>query len=800
MVLEQYRKRRNFETTPEPQGGEATATGRAFSVQMHDATRLHYDLRLEHDGVLLSWAVTKGPSPVPSQKRLAIRTEDHPVDYGGFEGTIPEGYGAGTVMLWDRGEWEPLHDVDEGLDSGKLHFRLHGTRMRGGWALVRMRREEKRENWLLVKEADDEAGDDADALTRDFTTSVRTDRSLAEIEADAPAKTPERGKRPAFREPMLARLADALPEGDDWWFEPKFDGYRCQIAVGEGGVRCYSRGGLDWTEKFHEIAQAAEGLTARRALIDAEIVARDDESFSGLQSALKEGRPLVAHAFDLLQFDGRDLAGRPLHERRRALEDVLAPLPPKGALRLAPMVEGRGPALFEAICGAGGEGVIAKRTDAPWRSGRSDVWRKVKCEQRAEFVVVGWMESDKKGRAFASLVLATRDGDDLVYRGRVGGGFGADDFGALAPMLKARARKTSPLDTVPKEARKANWVRPELVVEVRYAELTADGAIRHGVYQGLREDKPAKDVTAHDIDAAAPEEPKEREVDGIRISNADRPVFPEAGLTKGGLADYYAAAAERLLAHGQDRPLSLIRCPDGVSRSCFFQKHGAKGFPKAITTFREGGEDWLYLGGRKALVSAVQMGAVEFHIRGVRRDRLERPDRMVFDLDPDEGVGWEAMREAASEIRQLLRDAGLEPGVMTTGGKGLHVVVALRRTAGIDTVASFARAVAQALADRSPERYTATMSKARRKGRVFIDWQRNTNGATAVCPWSVRARPGAPVAMPIAWEELADIETGDAFSVRDALARLGAEDPLADLPLATLSEAAIERLHDAAAD
>ncbi len=798
MSLKEYERRRDFSGTPEPKGGSATTSGRAFCVQMHDATRLHYDFRLEHDGVLLSWAVTKGPSSDPSQKRLAVRTEDHPIDYGGFEGVIPEGYGAGTVMLWDRGEWEPLHDVDDGLKTGKLHFRLHGSRMRGGWALVRMRGREKRENWLLVKEADDWAEEDADALTASCTTSVTTGRSLQEIAADAGPKTPDRDARPTFREPMLASLSDTLPDGDDWWFEPKFDGYRCQVAIGRGGVRCYSRGGHDWTERFIDVAHAAEALPCRRALIDAEVVARDDESFSGLQNALKKGRPLVAYAFDLLHLDGDDVAAHPLRQRRAALEDLLDGLPPRGALRLSPMIDGHGAALFEAICGAEGEGVIAKKAGAPYRSGRGNAWRKVKCERRAEFVVVGWMASDAKGRPFSSLVLATRDGDDLVYRGRVGGGFAADDFKTLMPELKDRARKRSPLGDVPGEARRAHWVTPELVVEVRYAELTGDGIIRHSVFEGLREDKRAETVTAHDIQSGPPEEKAEREVDGIRISSANRQVFPKAGLTKGGLADYYAAAAERLLAHGRDRPISLIRCPGGISRSCFFQKHGGKGFPAAMTTFRDGGEDWLYLGGRAAIVSAVQMGAVEFHVQGTRRDRLDRPDRMVFDLDPDEGLGWDDVRAAAREVRALLEAVELESGVMTTGGKGLHVVASLRRTVEVETVATLACTVAEHLAERAPDRFTANVRKARRKGRVFIDWQRNTRGATAVCPWSVRARPGAPVAMPLAWDELDEVPSGSAFSVAEALARLD-RDPLAETPAGTLSARTLERLEAAMA-
>ncbi len=793
--LSAYVAKRDFESTPEPKGGKGTVTGRMFCVQKHDATRLHYDLRLENDGVLLSWAVTRGPSPDPAQKRLAVRTEDHPIDYGDFEGVIPEGYGAGTVMLWDRGEWEPLHDVGEGLRKGKLHFRLHGSRLRGGWALVRMRGREKRENWLLIKEADERAQDDPEALTEGFVTSVKTGRDLDEIAADAPAKAPERGKRPAFREPMLAGTADEVPGGEAWWFEPKIDGYRCQLAVGKGGARCWSRNGHDWTDRFHDVAQAAEGLTCRSALVDGEVVAAGEETFSGLQTALREGRALVFYAFDLLSLDGRDLARRPLSERRAALEAALDPLPPRGTIRIAPMIEGHGQALLDAICGAGGEGVIAKRSDAAWRSGRSNSWLKVKCIRRDEFVIGGFAPSDKRGRPFASLLLGSYDGKRLVYRGRVGGGFGEADFEALGPSLSRLSRKTSPFADVPAGAEKgARWVSPQLVAEIRYTELTADGLIRHGVFEGLREDKPPRQVATPPQPATASGQPGERRVAGVRISSADRPVFPGAGLTKGALADYYAAAAEPMLVHARDRPLSLVRCPDGISGECFFQKHGHKGFPPEVPRWRHEGEDWLYLNGARALVAAVQMGTIEFHIRGVRRDRPDRPDRMVFDLDPDEGLGFAVVRKAATELRSILNGLDLTCGLMTTGGKGLHVVVPLRRTVGGEAVSTFARTVATLMAERAPDRFTATMSKARRKGRIFVDWQRNTREATAVSPWSVRARPGAPVATPLDWDELADLPGGDAFNVASALGRLSRRDPLAEVPHSTLSAATLERL------
>lgn len=878
MGLATYDAKRDFEATPEPEGGKPSPGGRAFCVQKHAARRLHFDLRLEHDGVLLSWAVTRGPSPDPAQKRLAVRTEDHPMDYAGFEGVIPDGYGKGTVLLWDRGHWEPLHDVADGLDTGMLHFRLHGARLRGGWALIRMKgrpADRGRENWLLVKEADAAAREDADALTEGYLTSVASGRDLEAIAAGAPPIAVRRGVRPKFRPPMLATLADELP-GEGWLHEPKLDGYRAQIAIGRGGAVIFSRSGQDWTDRFHGLAVAAEAITARSALIDGEVLAEADETFSGLQQALAEGRALVFYAFDLLALDGADLAPRPLTDRRAALEALIAPLPPRGALRLAPQIAGHGAALLGAICGAGGEGVVAKRPDAPWRSGRGRAWLKLKCVRRSEFVVSGYVRSDKKGRPFASLILGTYDDGALVHRGRVGTGFDASAFSRLAPVV-ARTRRTSPFAApLSAEARRsAVWLEPEAVAEVRYAELTSEGILRHASFQGLREDKPAHEVTGQDLPlrraagaplptdaarkaaasatitaknaarrgraaamgektraapagggaSAAPGPRPSRQsglgpaesggpgsgpgprgdeshartmvaraspkgtlmLSGIRITSPARVVFPDRGLTKGALAEYYAAVAERLLEHAGDRPLSLIRCPDGIAGECFFQKHGRQGFPDAVPRWQHRGEEWLYLNGVRALLASVQMGTTEFHVQGVRRDRPDRPDRMVLDLDPDEGLAFADVRAAAFEIRTLVEALKLPAGVMVTGGKGLHVVVPLKRTQPLKTVSLFAQTIATLLAERAPDRFTANIRKARRNGRIFIDWQRNTRGATAICPWSVRARPGAPVALPVSWDELAGLEAGNAFDTAAAVARAGSADPLAELAPAALT-------------
>ncbi|SIO00675.1 DNA ligase D [Vannielia litorea] len=803
--LREYAAKRDFSVTPEPRAELVEAGGRqpGFVVQKHDASRLHFDFRLEWDGVLLSWAVTRGPSADPGQKRLAVRTEDHPVSYGSFEGTIPQKeYGGGTVMLWDTGWWEPMHPVAEGLKQGKLHFRLHGARMKGGWALVRMRgkKREKRENWLLIKERDDFAGRSADALVNRHRTSVTTGRAMRDIAADRSALRPADHAKPLprFRKLQLATLADAPPEGDGWQHEAKLDGYRCLIAVGKGGVRLYTRNGKDWSDRFGALRDPVDALPCEAALIDGEVVAGGaGDDFSALQAALKSGDPLIFYAFDCLALDGADLTGKPLTERRKALEGLFASLPPRGPLRLSPVLEGNGAAALATICEAGGEGIVSKRLDAPYRGGRGRAWIKSKCIRRAEFVIGGWSPSDRRGRSFASLLLGSREGGRFVYRGRVGSGFDADALDEIGAALQPLARKTPPFDgALPSEADDARWVTPNLVAEVEYTEFTSEGRIRHGVFKGMREDKEASEVSAKQ---EAETDGAEEQVGRVRISSADRVVYPEAGLSKADVARHYARVAERMLTHAANRPLSLLRCPSGLKGDCFFQKHAGKGFPSAVRSMpieeKDGAtEDYMYVTTPEGLIGAAQMGTLEFHIWGSARDRIERPDRMVFDLDPDERLGFDAVKAAATEVREGLGACGLQSVPMITGGKGAHVIVPLRRVAGWDTVKFFARTFAQILAERHPDRYTATMSKAKRKGRTFIDWLRNERGSTAIAPYSLRARESAAVAVPVTWDELNRLTSADAFHAADMEARLAAPCPLENAPLGSIGAAAVEAL------
>jgi len=563
---------------------------------------------------------------------------------------------------------------------------------------------------------------------------------------------------------------DAVPSGNGWLHEVKYDGYRCLLAVGGGKAKIYTRSGLDWSDKFADIAEAAAAMDLPPALIDGEIVKLDaagNPSFSALQAALKsEEGGLTLFAFDLLSLAGKDLTKASNVERKQKLAALLADAPTTGAIHYAEHILGAGEQLFEALCKAGQEGIISKRADAPYRGSRTRNWLKVKCTRRQEFVIIGWLKSETKGRSLRSLLVGTRDRGALRYAGKVGTGFDAATEEALIAKLKARSRKTPSVE-VPKVAgRGAEWVRPDLVVEVAFAEFTAEGVVRHASFLGLREDKDAGEVS---IETPRPAPPSRS---AIKITNADRVIFPASKVTKGDLAAYYAAIGPAMAPWALERPISLVRCPQGRGKKCFFQKHDAGSFGDAVGQVdireKDGGvEPYLYAPTIGALVACVQMGTIEFHGWGSRIDDVEKPDRMVFDLDPDEGLDFGDVRRAAHDIRRTLDDLGLTSFAMLSGGKGLHVVVPLTPQAEWPAVKDFAQRFALALSENEPDRFVGTMSKAKRKGRIFIDWLRNQRGATAVLPYSARAREGAPVAAPIAWDELDKVKGGNAYSVGD---------------------------------
>ncbi len=831
-LLKPYRAKRDFSKTAEPSGKRAArpkARALSFVVQKHDATRLHYDFRLELDGVLKSWAVTKGPSTNPADKRLAVHVEDHPLDYGGFEGTIPEGeYGGGTVMLWDAGTWEPIGDPHKGLADGDLKFRLNGKRMKGEWVLVHMKgRDQKtrngpRENWLLIKHRDAHAST-ADSLTDKFTTSVETGRDIDGIarghkprrkaaRSEPATKVWSGGKAqllPDFQAPELATLVDEIPVGRNWLFEMKYDGYRALAAIAGDKVRLFTRNANDWTSQFDALVEPLSSLTSGAALIDGEIVAFKDgrTDFSTLKAALTAGAPLTYFAFDLLEQDGEDLRALPLVERKARLEALIGERAGTDPIQFSHHVAGAGEKFFKAMCEGGFEGMIAKLGTSPYRSERTRDWLKVKCIERQEFVIGGWRPSDKK-KGFASLLLGTWDKGDLVYRGRVGTGWTVAEAAGLQQALDARARKTSPFGAVPRDiSRRARWVEPSLVGEVAFTELTPDGHLRHPSFMGLRQDKTAREVTLEmpaDAPVKATPKPRSRaaakspaaeeftdamgiavaEKLGVRLTSPDRDVYPGDGVTKAKIVAYYAAVAERMLPHIVRRPLSLVRCPQGRAKACFFQKHDSGGFPDAFRKVpiaeKDGAvEDYMYVEDLAGLVAGVQMNTLEYHIWGSHVDAIERPDRIIFDIDPDEGLDFASTRQAALDFRDRLEAMGLATYALVTGGKGIHVVAPIRPTLEWPEVKTFCRGFAEKVSADEPGRFTANIRKASRKGRMFVDYLRNERGATAIAPFSTRSREGAPCAVPVSWDELATLDRANGFSLGAAAARAKAPDPWA---------------------
>jgi bifunctional non-homologous end joining protein LigD len=833
--LKTYQAKRKFGVTAEPKGKVARRQGHAFVIQKHAARRLHYDLRLELDGVMKSWAVTRGPSLVSGEKRLAVQVEDHPIDYNKFEGTIPKGeYGGGTVMVWDRGSWQPQEDPHKGLRKGHLSFTLDGEKLHGLWHLVRMhrRRGERRDNWLLIK-AHDEAAREAGAkdVLEQKSRSVVSGRSMDEIAKGAPKKTAKetaskkaekraqataaailrRTKKfmsakdktpkdnsparhaalPAFVAPCLATLADKVPQSDNWIHEIKFDGYRLQARLDNGKVKLLTRRGLDWTRKFPAIAEAIATLPAKAALIDGELVVEGDDgvsSFSLLQQDLKDGRHdrMVLYAFDLLHLDGSDLKPQPLHARKQALARLLAKARQGGPLRLSESLTEPGPTLLKHACRMGLEGIVSKLADAAYHSGRGRDWIKTKCSDRQELVVAGFAPSRADAHAVGALVLGYYDGGKLRYAGRTGTGFSHTSARELYRKLKVLKRATSALRPMPKEERGARapiWVSPELVAEVDFHGWTHGDRVRQASFQGLREDKPAmqvvREVKAIAAKAQAPvkRSPPARNakaiVGGVTLSHPDRVYWQDAGVSKRDLAEFYAQIWQWMRPHVVGRPIALLRCPEGAAGQCFFQKHAAAGIAtEHLHLIPEKGDKIISIDDLAGLISLVQAGVLEIHTRGTTADDRERADRLVFDLDPGPGTGWKDVVSAAREVRERLARLKLKSFVKTSGGKGLHVVLPVKPTPW-DKAKDFCHAVAASMAADDPDRYVASAAKSKRDKRIFIDYLRNSREATAVAPYSTRARPGAPVSVPVEWSELGALKSAGQYTVLNLPARLG---------------------------
>ncbi len=934
--LETYHRKRRFNETPEPSGAAERArraraaktparkTARqqelSFVIQEHDARRLHYDFRLELDGTLKSWAVPKGPSLDPSVKRLAVHVEDHPIEYGSFEGDIPEGnYGAGSVIVWDRGTWEPVGGEAGARDAyaaGKLKFHLNGHKLHGGWTLVRshMRGSGDKEQWLLIKERDDEARSEADfdvleqrqgsvlsdapgarggadgadgadgakGAGKAVAGRTKEERANASIKASKAASsrktkgTPDdrpdivatrnaqslrelaqhpsiegavEAKLPAALKPQLATLVDSAPASDDWLYEIKFDGYRVLARIDRTSkepVKIFTRAGNDWSAKFSKQVRTIAKVGVDSAWLDGEAVVLDSNgvpSFQSLQNAFDANRPqdITLFLFDLPYLNGYDLRSVPLEQRRAILRALLETVG-DDMLRFSSDFGFDAGQLLKSACDMQLEGIIGKRRDSLYVSGRSPAWIKLKCRRRQEFVIGGYTDPAGSREAFGALLLGVYDTKGkLQYAGRVGTGFDASRLRSIRKQLDARETATMPFASEPRERSRTpvHWVKPKLVAECNFAEWTGDGIVRQASFVSLRSDKPAKQIvheaprkgadvqhiteessaaqtktstakkraskTAEVQDEsrttktpakrarASPDSAATKStskagtaiVSGVRISHPDRVIDKSTGVRKLELAEYYASVASWMLPFLKDRPVALVRAPEDIGGELFFQKHSQKLAIPNITQHPGLDPDHpplLTIESEGALVGAAQMGTIELHTWNAVAADIEKPDRMVFDLDPDPALGWKRMIEAAQLTRELLHELGLASFCKTSGGKGLHVVVPIAKQLGWDEVKAFSQAVAQHMATALPKHFAAKMGAQNRKGKIFVDYLRNNRGSSTVCAYSLRARPGLGVSVPLAWDEVPGTTAGDQWNIANVHERLDAmkSDPWAD--------------------
>lgn len=808
--LERYNAKRDFSGTAEPQGRVARkkAKALAFVIQKHWASRLHYDFRLELDGVMLSWAVPKGPSYDPAVKHMAVRVEDHPVSYNQFEGEIPKGhYGAGRVIIWDRGEWEPVGDPHEGLAQGKLVFQLHGEKLAGLWELVRIAKPgDKQEAWLLLKKKGDawaRPSSEYDVVTALPDSVVESPLGRIEEregrEAGEDASAPDLSQAvkavlPKTLEPQLATLVSAAPTSGHWIVENKFDGYRMLVRLSAGKARLITRNGNDWTAKLKSLAAEIEQLGIAKAWLDGEIVVLNEAGvpdFNQLQDAIDGARngDIVFYLFDVPFLGDRDLRAVPLQSRRAVLQGLL-----KGhegpRIRFSEAFPAPPGEVLDAACRIGLEGVMLKRADSPYVSRRSDSWLKLKCQRRQEFVVLGFTDRSNSAGEVGALLLGYHDEQGrLRHAGAVGTGWGSAQGRELHRQLVAlETDRPAVAPEAPPPSRRGGrsrgrerWVRPELVVEVAFGEWTPDGHIRHASFRGLRSDKPAETIVREQAMPAAtpPQAP------AVKVSHPERVIDAASGITKLDLVRYYESVADWLLPHLRERPVSLVRAPRGIAGQLFFQKHADAPMPgirQLDAALWPGHESLLVVESTEGLLSAAQLNVVEFHTWNSTTAHIDQPDRIVFDLDPGEGVPWAHLQEAAVLTRTMLEELGLRSWLKTSGGKGLHVVVPLKPKASDEEAKDFAHAVVLHMARTIPQRFVAKSGAANRVGKIFIDYLRNGHGQTTVAAFSARARPGLGVSMPLAWEQLAELKSGAQWTVRTARDHLSLQrtDPWAD--------------------
>jgi bifunctional non-homologous end joining protein LigD len=852
--LDRYRSMRDFSITSEPSGRKhkkGSEEGLPFVIQKHAASHLHYDFRLGWNGVLKSWAVAKGPSYFTGDKRLAVQVEDHPIEYGGFEGIIPKGqYGGGTVMVWDQGTWSPQPghtDIDEGLRKGSLKFTLNGSKMHGKWTLVRMggkAANERKPNWLLIKEHDEfERGEKDKPITEEAEKSAVTGRTMDEIaqqedhvweskktaegnawyRQDAPDQNAAQPKKrralkelpslkqfpseklPDFIEPQLASSGTTPPSSPGWLHELKLDGYRIQARKNGNKVQLLTRKGLDWTHRMKTIAAQIGAVPVKQAIIDGEVVVRaanGGTSFADLQAAFQEGvkSPLTYFAFDLLHIDGHNLRSLPLQQRKELLSEIIRDA--GEFVRLSEHLETDGNVLFRKACELHAEGIVSKLASGKYVSGRTSDWLKFKCIHEQEFVIGGFTLPSNGSLGVGALLLGYYQNKKLIYAGRTGTGFTQKTHKVLRRQLDKLKQLTNPFhDGIPAEAKRgAIWVKPELVAQVAFATWTSDNLVRQAAFKGIREDKPAVEVRRENSPSPKPrgnrpkpeapeameamekpsklptEEPPADREEGtsapIRLTHPDKVVDAESKLTKSHLADYYWAIASSILPHIANRPLSLVRCPNGTGHNCFFQKHVNQTLPPGIGSVNvpdketKKPEKYITLSTPEAVAGLAQMGVLEIHPWGSCNEDLERPDRVIFDLDPDSAISWKTLAASAAEVRKQLKTLGLASFLKTTGGKGLHIVVPIKPQHEWRKIKEFAHQFVLAIEQSNPELYLTKMSKAARKDKIYLDYLRNERGATAVAPFSPRARPGMNVSMPLSWSalKLADLP---AFRVAD---------------------------------
>ena len=802
--LTAYRTKRNFSLTPEPQGEAGPgAAPRSFVIQKHWASSLHYDFRLELDGTLKSWAVPKGPSFDPKSKRMAVQVEDHPLSYASFEGTIaPKQYGAGKVIVWDAGIWTPLGDPDQGLRDGNLKFELHGHKLQGRWVLVRMKaKSEKQVPWLLIKEKDafaraaaeysvvDELPDSVAALPKKMTDAAQTTPVNSTPAGSLPAAA-IRAALPEKLSPQLATLAAAPPpEAADWLYEIKYDGYRMLLRIDGGDLRLMTRNGHDWTAKLKSLHDDVARMKLPDGWYDGEIVVPNDDGipdFGALQRSFDAASTgeIVLYLFDLPYFDGHDLRALPLDARREVLQRVLARSPSE-RVRFSEVFEASPQSLVASACKLGLEGIIAKRRSSHYQCARSTDWIKLKCSQRQEFVIGGFTDPQGERAGFGALLLGVHDADGVLrYAGNVGSGFNEKSLASITRSLKSKVQTRSPFVAGTKVEGRPHWVAPTLIAEVSFAEWTRSGHIRHAVFRGLREDKDASAIVREKAVLVKPGKASSANAKGgaqslakrVHVTNPDRVIDSRTGITKIDLIRYYDLVGDLMMKHLKSRPVSLVRAPEGVDGQLFFQKHAETeklpGLRQLDPALYISHPAMIEVASKQGLLSAAQWNVIEFHTLNTGTSSFKHPDRMVFDLDPGEGVPWAQVQEAAQLTQAFLTQLGLPSFLKTSGGKGLHLVVPLRRVHDWDTVKGFSQAIVQHMAKTIPQRFVAKSGPKNRVGKIFIDYLRNGLGATTVCAWSARARPGLGISVPVAWPELASLRGGDHWTVKTVHERL----------------------------